>query len=912
MTAILLLTGITNVTASPARERTLSGTVTDIVTGEPLIGAAILIDGSTKGTITDVNGAYGLSLPQGDHSINVSYIGYISVDFSVRVAEKVLLSSQTEGVAQAGEYIYIYLAPDNEALAYAVITARKNMESLTALQNERITSGFAIENLGAKEMSLKGISNAQEGVVKMTGISVADAGQLIVRGLGDRYSTTTLNGLPIASPNPDNKLIPLDIFPSSTIQNITVSKVYEVSSFADYSGAHVDISTKVGDGKDFFSVSFSTGGYFGTIFQDAFHMDGVNLFSSHSLDGIAESIAYADFADYSVSKDIFGSGFQTHKKTALPDLNGGFGFGKNFFFSSGNTLSILASTTMKSGNQTICDAYARTYEASSSAGLISDYNYDSYKSFLDMAGLFNAEYSFRGTDRIALTAFYARNAESSYLMRWGEDVFEDYTLLGNNQVTHIYALQDYQLSGKHVFGRMKLDWGLSYSLTSSDEPDRRQVMFRQNTSGDYVFFSLNQQETQRYYGSLDEDELSAGIKARYEFNEDNSIRIGATVKDKSRDYKNTRFYYNVRGLSSYTIGDNISWLTGNMDKVNVDQYLNYDSVSAGTVSIDRKQHSRDRYDAGLTVYSGFIETDLRFGQRWSLNAGVRAESSSQFVNYNDDVEDLTRDLDSFDLFPAVNLKYSFSERKMLRLSLSRTVTRPSFVEMAPFLYQESFGGAQVRGNAELENGYNYNADLRFEIFSQTNTDMFAVTAYFKYLDTPIERTQQISGGATVHSFQNADSGVAAGLEAEFRVGLVKDVTLNANASYIYTDVTLPEGGSYTNSHRALQGASPYLVNADLAWTPGDLSLALLYNIQGPRIQSVGVLGLGDVKQLPFHSLDLSGSYEINSHFSLSFSLKNILDSTAKYRQDVPNSDTTVDIEAWRTGLGFGLGITWKL
>ena len=141
-------------------------------------------------------------------------------------------------VAEGMPEVLIELESDNQVLASVTVTARKNLESERALQTERIASNVAIENMGAREMSLKGISNVQEGVRKMAGISIASAGQLIVRGLGDRYSITTLNGQPIASPNPDNKLIPLDIFPSSTVKNITVSKVYEVSSYADYSGAH--------------------------------------------------------------------------------------------------------------------------------------------------------------------------------------------------------------------------------------------------------------------------------------------------------------------------------------------------------------------------------------------------------------------------------------------------------------------------------------------------------------------------------------------------------------------------------------------------------------------------------------------------------------------------------------------------
>ena len=127
--------------------------------------------------------------------------------------------------------VKVEMSTDDKQLNEVTVTARKNLELERALLAERRNAVLSIENLGASEMSIKGISNVQEGVKKLTGISIAEAGQLIVRGLGDRYSSTTLNGLPIASPNPDNKLIPLDIFPSSAVQNITVSKVYKASAF---------------------------------------------------------------------------------------------------------------------------------------------------------------------------------------------------------------------------------------------------------------------------------------------------------------------------------------------------------------------------------------------------------------------------------------------------------------------------------------------------------------------------------------------------------------------------------------------------------------------------------------------------------------------------------------------------------
>src|SRR3712207_9521890 len=97
--------------------------------------------------------------------------------------------------------------------------------------------------------------------------------------------------------------------------------------------------------------------------------------------------------------------------------------------------------------------------------------------------------------------------------------------------------------------------------------------------------------------------------------------------------------------------------------------------------------------------------------------------------------------------------------------------------MAPFLYQESYGSAQIRGNAELVNGYNFNFDLRYELFKQ-NGDMLSVTGYFKYLDKPIERTQMLNGGAAIHSFNNADNGIAGGMAIEFRKELVRDLLVD--------------------------------------------------------------------------------------------------------------------------------------
>ena len=868
----------------------IKGTVLDKQTKEPLTGATIQITGTAQGVVADIDGNYTLNVNDGTYTITVRYIGYKDILLnSIKVKAETLLNFEMESDAQA--------------LGEVSVVAKKNLEGERALQMERQKATLAIENLGAKEMSIKGISNVEEGVKKITGISIASAGQLIVRGLGDRYSTTTLNGLPIASPNPDNKLIPLDIFPASTVQNITVSKVYDASAFADYSGAHIDISTKENVGSDFLSISFNAGGKFNTLGKDFYRMDrDGSLFKTPSLDQKLIDMSLTDFEEYARHNRLFNTSFQVSKKTALPEFGGNIGFGKRFTL-GGNEVSVLGSIGVSNDLQTMDNASIRTLEATGNT--LNEFNYDSYSNELKIAALGNLGYSFRTSDHIGYTFFYARNAIDTYMRREGVD-YEDHHLIGSNNVTHIYSLQNHQVNGKHYFGKQwDLNWSGSYSKTSSDEPDRRQVMFIREDD-QIKLFKLNRQETMRYFGSLNEDEWVGDLTASYRFGDNNKLQAGFTYKDKNRDYMGTRFYYNLNKLNP-TI----------TDIYDTDSFLNMENVENGSITIDRKKQPKDSYTAGNSIYAGYIATEYYPVAPLLVNLGVRYEISKQWVDYYTDGGKAERsELNKNDLFPSLNMKYQMNEKNSLRFAFSRTETRPSFIEMAPFLYQESYGSAQIRGNADLKNGYNYNIDLRYELFEK-NGDMLSITAYYKHLKAPIERVQTLSGGSAVHSFRNADNGMATGVEIEFRKEIVKDLRFGVNGSYMYTNVKLPEGGAYTNSQRALQGASPYLANADLTYSPAfsndrQLSVALLYNLQGPRIHSVGISGLGDIKQQPVHTLNFTGSYRFNRRFAVKLQVNDLLNQDILFKQEVPTTGDKVEVERFRKGTGFEVGFSYDL
>ncbi len=878
---------------------TLKGIVVDESTGEPLLGATVMVKGTAIGTATSFDGSFELKVDKKSDPLVVSYISYVTKEL---VAE-----GDTKD-------LHIKLAPDNQVLASVQVVTRANTESEVSLQAERMTSNVAIENIGIKEMSLKGLSNAEDGVKKMTGVSIAGAGQVIVRGLGDRYSITTLNGQPIASPNPDNKLIPLDIFPSSAISSIQVSKVYDAKAYADYAGAHIDITTKNNVYSRFFEVGVSLGGNSVTTGQKFYQMDNVSLLSKSSISDGAAALTnkFSEMGNYINKNDVFETDFSIEDSKALPKMAANVAWGNNYEVGD-QKLTVMATAAIDNDYQTIEDALDASLRADGSKR--ASFNYNSYKHSLKLAGLATAGLTLREKDFISYTLFYARNAEDEFQDRrgWTYDVSD---LVGISSVSNVYGMINNQIHGEHYFGE---DWGVnynvSYSSTSSDEPDRRQVMYTDNKNGTFEIFKEDQNETMRYFAELKETDLNGQFATDYKFGEENKNKLtaGLAYKTKSRDFDSMNFYYDYDGNVGTSGFD-----TPTINDVHDTSFLTNDNIGTadGQIMLTYERYPNDYYSAYSNVLSAFASVDVNFSERLLLTAGLRLESSEQSVDYGTEGrKGLNSTIQANDIFPALNLRYKMGEKNQLRFAASRTITRPSFVEMAPFSYEPSYGSGIIKGNADIKNAYNYNVDLRYEMFFERG-DMFSATVYYKYLDTPIERIQLLSTTDPYTSFDNANQGMAAGLELEFRKAITETLRLSANAAYLLTNVNLAEG-SQTNDNRMLQGASPYLVNVDLAYSPklnGEqpLSLVLLYNLRGERIHSVGVDGLGDVMEKASNELNFVASYKLNDKMSIKVELENLLNQDFVCEQIVPqNNDARVEVERYEVGLSGTVGFSMK-
>jgi len=185
---------------------------------EPLAFANILIQGTTIGTTSDFDGLYELpNITPGSYSIIFSYLGYETVTI-----ENVLVSEgkvTTLNVPMG--------ASEGVALDEVVITVSAKKDSETALLLDQKRATTIKTSIGAQELARKGVGDVATAVTKTTGISRQEgSGNIFVRGLGDRYNITTLNGLPLPSNNPSKKNIDLGLFSTDIVEFIGIDKTY--------------------------------------------------------------------------------------------------------------------------------------------------------------------------------------------------------------------------------------------------------------------------------------------------------------------------------------------------------------------------------------------------------------------------------------------------------------------------------------------------------------------------------------------------------------------------------------------------------------------------------------------------------------------------------------------------------------
>ncbi|NJB71132.1 outer membrane receptor protein involved in Fe transport [Saonia flava] len=838
------------------------------VNDEPLAFANVLIKGTTKGTTSDFDGLYEIAgLEPGTYTVVYSYLGYETVEIP-----------DVEVVAGKVTTIDIPLsASSGVALDEVVVTTVARKDSEVALLLDQRKAVTVVESIGAQELGDLGISDVKTATTKISGVSESEAsGDIFVRGLGDRYLSTTLNGLPIPSDNVDKKNINLGLFPTRVIQNVSIGKTYSARNSADQASGNIDISSRELVGSSEFSIGVS-GGLNTSVYQDGIND---NFKISPNLDS-ETTFGFHD-SNRSLLQQLTEQSWDPATKDSPLNYGVNLSFGKKLF---DNKLSFIVTGSHDEGFRYNEGIYQILEYGFVQVGA-SDYT--TYESNITNTALADLTWYINDKNKLKSTTTFLNTLTDEVIEfgRNGEaqvsddtDAFASFGIpeeFVRDQNTKQTRLLVTQLLGTHkISDKNQLKWAGGYNLLNADEPNRirNQVFFDASPESSVA---LNSQGgfNQRKAAQLIEDiEYNGYINDVFtiideeETNKKFDIEVGLFYRNKERDFSSE-----FVGVTESNNVDRFSTRTSSLDDLNT--ILNTQNFANGSIEVIRLSENsngetKDVYTGDYTSKAAYVDFNVQLN-KLGINAGIRAQKDEILVNYDVGgsgtrvVGETVQEYNNF--YPSLNLKYAINEKHALRFAASRTITLPEFKEIAPFRYVAP-SGQEVTGNADnLTASFTNNFDLKWEFFP-SNDQLISLAAFYKDIQDPINRTTQ-RGGESIWTFENTgDKAEVYGIELESKINLLKpnynetddvysgiDLNLVFNATLMHHEqdlkfVPTEDGNSATdyfkfgrNNSTGLQGASDFIFNANLNFkTSGEnkLSGSLNSNYASDKIYVLG-------------------------------------------------------------------------
>lgn len=869
----------------------IKGQIKDSDSKEPLIGATVQIIGSSMGAVTDIDGNFQLAgVEDGIYDIEIKYVGYKTVvKRQIKIEDNRIVTLDFE------------LKADTQMLSDVTVVAKANRESESVTLLEQKKSIVAVQSVGAKELSRKGVGDAQGAVTKVSGISKQEGVKnVFVRGLGDRYNLTTLNRFPIPSEDPEYKNIALDFFSTDIIQSVDVNKTFGGTMASDVAGAGINISSKELVGRSELKASVSAGANTNVMRSGVMQMDGVNAF------GFAQSSEpEADLNAYS-----FHNSLDPSKKNAPVNQSYMLSGGKEW-----NWGTDVFSVYMVGSHDKKYAYYDEEVRNSITSGDLSqDMKGDISK--IETSQLLMAGLNYRHSDKLHLQydlmmVHAARESVGDY---WGMDAdfqsSDTYEGFMRRQQVNDNRLLVNQLSGVWKFApKWSLDAGISYNKIKGMEPDRR-INNLVKTAGGYVPMKGTGVQ-QRYFSELNEDDINLRAGFTYKLpdaygSEFSSVNFGYTGRLVNDGFSATEYDWSVIRQQSFDATD-----------VKFDCYYNQGNLDKGFFMQDRNQ---DEYDVDKKIHSAYAEATYQLSEHFIANVGVKYDNVNLGVNYrvNRGGTKGSQSIDKDYVLPSVNLRYNFNDKHALRFGASKTYTLPQAKEISPYRYISVSFNSQ--GNPDLKPSDNYNADLKWD-FYLSGSELFSIGAFYKYIKNPISRIEVASAGGFL-SYENiADHATVAGAEIEFRKDLfsrktaeeIHKLTFGVNGAYTYTHAKVSLATVSTGSQ--LEGAAPWIVNSDLSYQlqkgKYNLTSTLVFNYFSDRIYTIGTEGFQDIMEKGIPTLDFVLSAKMGNRFSLSMKAANLLNASHQLTRKGNADNREVVLSKYKKGVNLSLGISYE-
>lgn len=849
--------------------RELDVVVVDAVDGAALGGVRVFVAGRGFAGETARDGSLKLALAaNGDEE--AAQVSFVLARYSPRVV--VVPAEQTS--------LLVELLPAASDLSEMTVRAPRIDGNLREAVAERRQQRQVVDVIGSDQMKRTGDGDAASALKRAAGLTVIGGRYVVVRGLGERYATTLLDGATLPSPEPERRVVPLDMFPTGVLSSVVVQKSWSPDLPGEFGGGAIQLRTRRMPERRFLDVSLGASGALGHTFAptpmyrggslDALGFDdGTRALPSDLRDASSNGVLGERSAlspDGYAPKELerFGESlsrvYSTSEAPLPPSLSLGVTFGDRWSLPAFDVGVLAALSWSQDWSSARIERHRYALGANGALTPLEDSIVSATDRNVALGGLLGVGVEADG-HALQSTTFVQRISDDEVRVLDGYDADVNTDVRATRLRWVERTLFSERLSGEHalpVFDSV-LSWRYAFALAARDEPDQRETRVdRDVSSGDFLL-SDRPEGNQRLFSTLGDHSHDAEVAWKLPFasplvDEESLLHVGVAGSAKVRDVQTRRYTLAPSGAAASDPA---------LRRQTPEEIFAPQNIGADGYQIAESTRKTDNYDGEALVGATFAVVTLPLPARWTLSGGARLEAShigvSTFELFNASAAPVDARLDTLDVLPALAATWAFADDMQLRLAGALTVARPELRELSPAVFSDVTAGRSRFGNPELKATSIAHLDARYEWYLSA-TDAVSVAAFGKRFTNPIERTITAGSDQSV-TYENAPAATNLGLEVEARVAvpfidvLVDGVYVGGNGALIWSNVTLPADGIQTSNERALEGQSPWVLNAELGWAGDGVTATLLYNVFGARIRDVGVLGVPDVYEQPFHQLD---------------------------------------------------------
>lgn len=865
------------------------------------MGATVMIEGTAKGARTDLDGKFTIrNVEDGKFTINISYVAY----------EKKTISDIIVKDGKS-DFLNINLTKSSKNLKEIVVKTAAKKESINALLIQQKNLATISDGISGEMIKKTADRNTSDVLKRVSGVTIVDNKFAVIRGLADRYNLAMLNGDILPSSESDRKAFAFDIFPSSLLENIVITKAATPDRPAEFAGGIIDLATKDIPNENFLTAQVGTGmntiGTFDAYKQGAtsktdwLGYDKTTRIIPSNIPSTEEYQKQTNTQKYETSK-LFGNNWKITDKNSMP-LNRSIQIagGLNKKFGKESAIGLIAGMS-----------YNRNFKANyldrgDLNGSVVAYKYNDtvYKDNVLMGGIFNVGFKINNQHKINFKNVLTANSENQTIFREGELIENDQLIKSNASWLTNNRLISNQLNGEHVITKqkIKIQWGIGQNAIKRTTPDLRKFYTKKDDLDTTFIANITLQGSPFYSGTYFDETIekikngNIDVTVPYKIAGLNqSTKIGTYIQKKDRTFDARVFGYKQGKTSGHNI---------NLDYLPQDQIFSPENMKASGYLLDEITQPNNSYKANSTLQAAYIMNDHSIMEKLRVVYGVRIENFKQQLAEGDAVKgEITTNKNNTNILPSVNLTYLLNKKTNIRFCASKTLSRPEFRELASSSFFNFSNLLTYQGTNTLEQSKIQNYDVRYEYFMGKG-ELISGSVFYKYFDKAIETA--MVPNAKLISYQNAPKATCYGLELEFRKSLsflssseksiVNNIAVFGNFAYIKSNVNIEAivaGGEKVIYKRAMQGQSPYIINFGASYTHPEKNIGvnLVFNRIGERIFAVG--DFGDALHLyeaARNILDLQISKKFYKKVEVKLSLGDLLSNPSVYYYNTLKDNT---------------------